>query len=61
MNLPPDQLRVRLDAGIATIKRLIDPPCLGLDAHTALSAALWHLTATRTMLDEQHPPQPPRA
>ncbi|MGH8725689.1 MAG: hypothetical protein ACREU1_12595 [Burkholderiales bacterium] len=43
MNLPPEQLKLRLDAAMATLKRLTDDIYLTEDTHLALCRAQWHI------------------
>lgn len=61
MKLPPDQLKIRLDAAIATLVRLTQPICLDLEAHVAVSEALWQLQRERALLDATNPEHTPRA
>ena len=42
--ITPEQLRTRLEAGIATLRRLTDHPLLSEESHVALCRAQWRLT-----------------
>lgn len=56
MNLPDDQLRVPLEAAIATLRRFDDVTQVGDEAYAALARAKYHLLYLLALLDErQHP------
>lgn len=53
MNLPPDQLKLRLEAALATIKRLDDVANISEDLSDALCRARYRLIFAIAMLEEQ--------
>lgn len=52
MNLPPEQLKLRLEAALRTLERITTEHALGEDAHVALCRAEWHLRANIAHLDD---------
>lgn len=52
MNLPPDQLKLRLEAALRTLERITTEHTLSEDAHMALCRAEWHVR--RALSDLEH-------
>lgn len=61
MNLPPDQLKTRLEAGVATLRRLTDQVYTDEETHVTLCRAIWRLHYQLELLDAATRHQPPRA
>jgi len=53
MNIPADQLQLRLQAAHFTLARLLEQPYLEHDAHVAISNADWFIQRALWLLDHK--------
>lgn len=51
MNLPPDQLKLRLEAALRTLERITEALYVSEDAHVAVARAEWHLRHELAILE----------
>lgn len=60
-SLPPEQLKARIEAAIATLRRLIDFVYLGEEAHVQISRTIWRLTFELERITTDERTRTPRA